>query len=339
VFATLSAVTLPAVAGTTSTGSAGTGQTLPSPYLAEPNGLLALLLGAVLLSAALLSGSVWRRIRLAAWRGRLPGHVGALSAETRPSHDRPRGYKVARLVTDPRTGEGGFLGLTVGGLYTRDTAAVCEVLAGSLPAPRRWGRRAPPVAHEAPDLGCTCGFYAFHDRPSAVGLLSARPPVSRLFGLVLLEVDLAGTVIEFDRGFRASDQRVLGVHVPPWCVPCATSGSVRRARRIAGLSGRPFEDALRADLPRYPPLYRVALNAHHNALIERLAGRAALRAVCDEHTPVADPAAPTEPVVLELADLAARLGTEVSWLDDLDFDVAGFVDAMSWLPPGNARAA
>jgi hypothetical protein len=43
-------------------------------------------------------------------------------------------------------------------------------------------------------------------------------------------------------------------------------------------------------------------------------------------------------LVLELADLAARLGTEVRWLDEERFDVEGFVDAMSWLPPGSARS-
>jgi hypothetical protein len=326
-------------------GSPAIAAVVPAPSrlpFDEPHGLVVFLLGVVVLSLALLSSSMWRRVRLAAWRGRLPGGLGALPSESRPSHDRPRGYKVARLVCDPTSATGGFLGLTVGGLYGQETAASCEVLSGALPPPRYLGRRAPPAFHHAPDLSCTCGFYAFHDRCSAVALLSARPPVSRLFGLVLLEVDLAGTVIEFDRGYRASHQRVLGVQVPPWCVPCATSGNARRARRVAGLAGAPFEEALQADLPRYPPLYRLALSAHHTALLERLGGRAALRAVCDQHTPVLEPSSGsgvTPPVVLELADLAARLGTEVSWLDDHTFDVEGFIDAMSWLPPGNTRAA
>jgi hypothetical protein len=311
------------------------------PYAADLQGLAALVVGITLLAAGMLSISAWERLRRAAWNGRLPGRIGALQAEGRPSHDRPQGYKVAKLVADPSSGAGSFLGLTVGGLYHEDTAASCEVLTGWLPPPRRWGRRRKPPPHDVPDLGCTCGFYAFHDPAEAVALLSERPPVSRLFGLVLLEVDLAGTVIEFDRGFRASHQRVLGVQVPPWCVPCATIGRAEPARRLAGLAGPSLADELQAELPRYPPAYRLALTVHHRALLERLAGRAPLRAVCDEHTPRAtDEGEGSPPLVLEVADLAARLGTEVRWLDDEEaFDLDGFVDAMSWSPPGRRRAA
>jgi hypothetical protein len=360
--------------------------TLADPLQAAPYGVVVLALGAAMVAVVLVSWSACRWLRTAAWQGRLPWRLGALPVEDRASHDPPRGYKVARLVVDPGGGAGGFLGLTVGGLYGADTSASCEVLQGSLPPPRRLGRRARPRQHDAPDLGCTCGFYAFQDRAGAEALLSTRPPVSRLFGLALLEVDLAGTVIEFDRGFRASRQRVLGVGVPPWCVPCATAGRARRAQRFAGLAGRNFEEACHEDLPRHPPLYRFALMVHHAALVDRLAGRAALRAVCDEHTP-RDGAAPTgaattggaatggadtgaahtgaattggaatggaatggattasgagaetsPALVLELPDLAAQLGTEVRWLDDERFDVDGFVDAMSWLPPGSARS-
>jgi hypothetical protein len=331
---------------------------LADPLQAAPYGVVVLALGAAMVAVVLGTWSACRWLRTASWQGRLPWRLGALPLEARPSHDPPRGYKVARLVVDPGGGAGGFLGLTVGGLYGADTTASCEVLEGSLPPPRRLGRRARPRHHDAPDLGCTCGFYAFHDRAGAEALLSTRPPVSRLFGLALLEVDLAGTVIEFDRGFRASHQRVLGVGVPPWCVPCATAGRARRAERFAGLAGRNFEEACHEDLPRHPPLYRFALMVHHAALVDRLAGRAALRAVCDEHTPrhgaaptgaattggatgaaSTAPSADASPVlVLELPDLAAQLGTEVRWLDDERFDVEGFVDAMSWLPPGSARA-
>jgi hypothetical protein len=265
-----------------------------------------------------------------------------LPTEARSSYDRPSGYKVARLVADPAGDGGGFLGLTVGGLYGHDMLAGCEVLGGSLPPPRRWGRRRPPSPHDAPDLGCSCGFYAYKDRAPATELLATRPPISRLFGTALLEVDLAGTVIEFDRGFRASHQRVLGVQIPHWCVPCASDGAAQRARRVAGLSGDPLAEALQAEVPRLPSVYRLAVTVHHKALFERLAGRAALRPVCDKHTSSASTAegsgsAPT--VILELADLAARLGTEVRWLDDDELDVAGFVEAVSWLPPTHRRVA
>jgi hypothetical protein len=73
--------------------------------------------------------------------------------------------------------------------------------------------------------------------------------------------------------------------------------------------------------------------------VRRLEGRAALRPVCDDHTPAPPPAAKQatgatpSTVVLELADLAAGLGTEVRWLDDAAFDVERFVETVSWPPP------
>jgi hypothetical protein len=270
------------------------------------------------------------------------GRQRELRSERLLSADRPRGHKVGRLVADPGHDDGRFLGLTVGGLYTSDDDAVCEVLNGRLPPPRRWGRRVPPALHTAPDLGCTCGFYAFKGAGAAVDLLAERPPASRLFGAALLEVDLAGTVIEFDRGFRASHQRVLGVKVPRWCVPCAADGEARRADRVAGFAGAPLEAGLRSEVPRVPAAYRLAVAVHHASLVERLAGRAALRPVCDQHTPRPDDAAScqdAEVVVLELAELGGRLATEVRWLEDGRFDVAGFIEVLSWLPAPRRPAA
>lgn len=313
-----------------------------APSLGEPYGLAMLTLGVALVMLALLTGRAWRSLRMAAWRGQLPGRAGALPTEVRGSHDRPRGYKVARLVVDPASDTGAFLGATFGGLYSHDSTAVCEVLEGTLPPPRRWGRRSLPRPHEAPEIACSCGFYVLRDRRDATELLSGRPPISRLFGVVLLEVDLSGTVIEFDHGFRASHQRVLGVQVPRWCLTCATNGRARPAERLAGLSGQDFEAACKADVPQHPPLYRLAVLVHHQQLVARLGERAAMRPVCDAHTPRKDPAAPAgqpPPVVLELADLAAQLGTEVSWLRDEEFAVRRFVETMTFLPPGNSRAA
>jgi hypothetical protein len=314
------------------------------PHAAELQGPAVVVVGSTLLVVWMVSVRTWDRLRVAAREGRLPGGIGALPTETRPSHDRPRGHKVAKLVVDPASGRAGFLGLTVGGLYGGDTVASCEVLAGWLPPPRRWGRRRPPPAHDVPDLSCSCGFHAFERRSEAVQLLAERPPVSRQFGAVLLEVDLAGTVIEFDRGFRASHQRVLGVQVPRWCVPCAARGQLRAARRVAGLASADFAEELRAELPRYPPAYRVALAVHHQAMLERLAGRVPLRGVCEEHTPrptSASAGTASPPVALELADLAAHLGTEVRWLDEEEaaFDTTAFVEAMSWTPPGHRGVA
>jgi hypothetical protein len=286
------------------------------------------------------------------------GRRRELRSEQVPSADRPRGHKVGRLVVDPRAGDGSFLGLTVGGLYRSDDGATCEVLEGRLPPPRRWGRRVVPPPHGVPELGCSCGFYAFKEERAAVKLLSERPPVSRLFGAALLDVDLAGTVIEFERGFRANRQRVLGVQVPRWCVPCAADGDAQRAERVAGDAGHRLEAGLRTEVPRVPSVYRLAVAVHHASLLERLAGRAAMRPVCDRHTPPYDgvgnsaagnsaagssaagssaagssaAGSSAEVVVLELAELAGRLATEVRWLEDDRFDHRGFIEALSWLP-------
>jgi hypothetical protein len=270
------------------------------------------------------------------------GKRATLPTETRDSADRPGGYKVARLLAGSASDPASFFGLTVGGRYASEDTAVCEVLTGGLPPPRRWGRRTSPTPHAAPELACTCGFYAYKDRAEAADLLAARPPVSRLFGTALLEVDFAGTVIEFDRGYRAGHQRVLGVHVPPWCVPCAANGRARRAVRLAGLAGAQLESALQGEVPRLPTAYRLALTVHHATLLDRLAGRAALRPVCHTHSGVLDPhdlAAPPPTMTIELADLASRLATEVRWLHDDLFDVAGFVEAVSWLPPAHRGIA
>ncbi len=313
---------------------------LPYALLGAPWTVAMLVFWITVAVVAIYGGDVFRQLRSAAWLGRLPGGVGALPTEERANHDRPSGYKVARLVADPATGHAGFLGLTLGGRYAREDIADCQVLNGSLPPPRRWGRRRPPPEHDAPDLDCTCGFHALTDRSEATHLLATRPPISRMFGPVLVEVDLAGTVIEFDRGYRASHQRVLGVQVPRWCVPCARLGRHRPAQRVAGLASTALERACRDDLPLHPSLYRYALAAHHLELVRRLEGDAALRPVCDEHTPVVVRAEDERPatLVLELADLAAGLGTEVSWLDDDSFDVDRFVDAVSWPPPPRSKS-
>jgi hypothetical protein len=326
----------------TATDAAAVSAALPYSLLGAPWTVMMLLFWVVVALIALYGSTLWQHLRNAVWLGQMPGRVGALPTEDRPSHDRPEGYKVARLVADPVTGQASFLGLTLGGMYGQEGAASCEVLAGALPPPRRWGRRKPPPPHDAPDLGCTCGFYVLSDRAEATELLATRPPVSRMFGAVLLEVDLAGTVIEFDRGYRAGHQRVLGVQVPRWCLPCARLGRTRQARRIAGLAGKSLERACRSDLPQHPPLYRFAMAAHNIEVVRRLDGRAALRPVCDEHTPAPPPADRTEApstVVLELADLAAGLGTEVRWLDDDQFDVARFVETVSWPPPPRGSLA
>ena len=69
--------------------------------------------------------------------------------------------------------------------------------------------------HDAPDSDCSCGFYAVADE-SQLWRLGADEPE-----LAVLDVELAGRVIEHDHGFRASHQRVTHVRFHGVCVRCA----------------------------------------------------------------------------------------------------------------------
>lgn len=62
--------------------------------------------------------------------------------------------------------------------------------------------------HEAPALGCSCGFYALP--PDMRSTYQGR-------GYVTLLVELSGTVIEHDEGYRAGHQRVIECQLPSCC--------------------------------------------------------------------------------------------------------------------------
>lgn len=64
--------------------------------------------------------------------------------------------------------------------------------------------------HGAPEEHCRCGFHAVKARNELWRLDPAREAV-------ILEVELSGTVIEHEFGFRASRQAVLGVFLPATC--------------------------------------------------------------------------------------------------------------------------
>jgi hypothetical protein len=78
--------------------------------------------------------------------------------------------------------------------YDAVTDAVCE---GGRP-------------HRAPDEHCRCGFHAVKARNELWRLDPAREAV-------VLDVELSGTVIEHEFGYRASRQAVLGVCLPATC--------------------------------------------------------------------------------------------------------------------------
>lgn len=91
----------------------------------------------------------------------------------------------------------------------------------------------------APDEGCTCGFYALKSVDDAAIMVSFRRPRTEVLephGVVLGRVELAGKVIEHDRGFRAERARVADL------IPTTADGEV--SRRVAALLDLPVAPKL-----------------------------------------------------------------------------------------------
>lgn len=104
-----------------------------------------------------------------------------------------RAWKVGRTNVLP-DGTLSVRGLSHG-QYTAEGEAHCEVNG----------------FHAAPDLDCSCGFWALKNKEEAIAL-------AKSCFASLLEVDLYGVVNEYSRGYRASHQRVLSVLAPePGC--------------------------------------------------------------------------------------------------------------------------
>lgn len=227
-----------------------------------------------------------RRLRALAWGGGLPGSMGALPVVEVPADEAPRGWKAAQVLCSPDGRQLQLAGISVGGCYSVEDRAVCV--------------RGHP--HAPPDLGCACGFYALRRRRDAVSLLARR------FGLgggvvarTLLEVDLAGTVIEHDDGFRAEAQRVLAIRLLPWCATCAGLGIMVAATCLA-TDGRPALPAT-----AWGPYATSVVHESQAPLREWPALRPSCAGCADRIE------APGR--TLSLPQVAAALGTEVSWLD------------------------
>jgi hypothetical protein len=99
-----------------------------------------------------------------------------------------------------------------GATYGADAAAEC-----------------PLAVHEAPQLDCSCGFHATTDDDHLARLGIDEPDVA------LLRVELAGHVIEHERGYRASHQRTREVQVHGTCVRCGHPAEVLHQRRFGAL--------------------------------------------------------------------------------------------------------
>jgi hypothetical protein len=104
-----------------------------------------------------------------------------------------RGYKLALITGKPAV----FTGLT-GDTYLPDASANCAVNP----------THTPPVAE------CECGFYAYQDLAEAKFELSINP------GAFVIEVDLYGLGIAYQRGWRAESQVVRRVFLPKRCMNC-----------------------------------------------------------------------------------------------------------------------
>ncbi|MFP5252176.1 MAG: hypothetical protein ACLGH4_00075 [Actinomycetes bacterium] len=265
------------------------------------------------LAAGLLAAGAWvalvallavvvlghRRVRAWVWSGRLPGRLGALPVVDVEHHEAPRGHKTAQLLLEPPAPDtaGGRIrlaGVSIGGVYEVEDVAVC--VRGA--------------AHEVPDLACACGFHAFTDRDEATALLARRFGFGgAVIARALLEVDLSGTVIEHDRGFRAGGQRVLAVRLLPWCADCAEAGRLAPAVEL-GTDGRPAVGAVDWDAREWGE-GAAGLRARLHPTQRPLQIWAPLRPVCADH---AD-ALRLDGTVLPLVEVAQRLGTEVAWLD------------------------
>lgn len=66
--------------------------------------------------------------------------------------------------------------------------------------------------HKAPDVDCSCGFYAY--APESFGRLETDS--------IYAEVDFYGRVIEYDYGYRAEHQRIMRICIKNRCsvIPC-----------------------------------------------------------------------------------------------------------------------
>ncbi|MFI5047275.1 MAG: hypothetical protein ACHQIG_09450 [Acidimicrobiia bacterium] len=83
--------------------------------------------------------------------------------------------------------------------------------------------------HAAPQLDCSCGFYATADTDHLVRLGVDEPDVARL------DVELAGHVIEHDHGYRAAHQHTRAVRVHGTCVRCGEPAEALHRRRFGAL--------------------------------------------------------------------------------------------------------
>jgi hypothetical protein len=122
-----------------------------------------------------------------------------------------------------------------------------------------------PIPHRVPHERCRCGFYAMKELAPELVVAASEPAQRGMEGVFVLgRVELAGKVIEHDRGYRAERARIVEL------IPVRPEQRVARAvARRAGLPvGRPVR------VPREPIgdrllRYRVAWAGSQKAPSER----------------------------------------------------------------------
>lgn len=187
--------------------------------------------------------------------------------------------KTAQVLVRTDGDDALFVGVTLGRSYRVDAVAAC-----------------PRMRCRPPGLDCDCGFYAFKTREDALDLLDQRLAYNGLRCKSLLTVELSGSVLQYERGYRAERQVVHRVEFPRRCARCEDRGRSVPATVLAASHRHRAEPLGRADLrflTNRPPDY---LPVHP---------------VCDAHVPPGPDSRALRPV-----DLAGLLGTEVMWLPD-----------------------
>ena len=132
----------------------------------------------------------------------------ALDAGTAPDlADAIEAWRVWRVV--PGTGGHQLRSVVKPTLWPRDAPLVAECLLGGSLRRRLW-RRSP--GHDSPSAPCDCGIYG-----ADLGLLGqylTPPPMEPTLARVLGRVLLWGTVVECERGYRASHAYPAAIYVP-----------------------------------------------------------------------------------------------------------------------------
>lgn len=150
------------------------------------------------------------------------------------------GWRTWSAVRDPRTG------------WRLDSPAYAQAWPAGTAATARCRRdeddpKAARRTHRAPEHRCRCGIYGAHEPELACGFLSFlyTPAHERIEIAVIGTVALWGTVVESERGWRASHAYPEQLWLPcaeqdrSWAPPGIRQGAARVARALSEAYGVP----------------------------------------------------------------------------------------------------